>query len=266
MILRYTSLSTLAFLLAAPVGLACLRNEVVAPGPTWPAGNDAPPGASEEGTGSDVAAPAADLLVHLPLSRDLEDLSPTRASVRIVGSIRVEGGVAHFPGDNNWLELPAIPFARRAFAVAMWIEVGGTAQAYGLLEQRAANVQNQHLHLMLRGMLQPRLGFYVNDARSMTTLPRDTWVHLLFQYTGTHQQIWIDGVLDTEREAAPYEGAPTTTAVGRNPRWSNVDARDFEGRMRDLRVYGRALTLEEIGALSRDRAGSTRSDGDSPQP
>ena len=196
--------------------------------------------------------PAESLLVHLPLTNDLKDHSPSQHWVTVSGKVSLREGAAYFRGQRDWLELPHLPLNDRAFAVGFWVRLTGDHPIYGLVEQRAARGRNQHFHLMLRGQLQPRLGFYLNDVVSPVPVANGKqWTHLLFQYTGTRQQIWINGRLIVERTARPYGGTSGKTYIGRNPRWRNVPARDFEGYMSDFRIYSRFLSGEEIANLAR---------------
>ena len=72
----------------------------------------------------------------------------------------------------------------------------------------------------------------------------------LFQYTGTHQEIWINGRLICSRRAEPYKGNTGATVIGKNPGWTNIRANNFQGYMRALQIYGRALTLDEVAKLN----------------
>jgi hypothetical protein len=198
----------------------------------------------------DSAAPG-DLLLHLPLTDDLRDHSGHGHRVKVSGKVELRNGAAYFAGKEDWLELPHLGLNERPFAISMMIQVTGRHPIYGLIEQRDRNVPGRHLHVMLRGELQPHLGFYMNDALSPSSMARDLWTHLVFQYDGTHQQIWVGGRLLCQRAARPYLGTAGITAIGKSPRWSNVPARDFEGYMRQLRIFGRALSFDEIVALGR---------------
>jgi hypothetical protein len=198
-----------------------------------------------------AAQPAAlqqDLLAYLPMKSDLQDHSSQRLWVGVKGAVELKDGAAHFAGNGGWLELPNLPLDR-PFSISLWVNPEAAHPAYGLVEQREDDILNHHLHLMLRGSLQPHLGFYMNDAISPIGIASPGWTHLVFQFTGTHQQIWINGRLICERAAAPYRGVKGLTRVGRTPHWSNVPAWDFQGLMRELRIYRRALTFAEIGLL-----------------
>lgn len=191
------------------------------------------------------------LLAHLPLINDLRDLSPQHHETDTEGAVELRDGAAWFVGNGSWLELPHLSLNGSSFSIAMWIKITGGPGNYGLFEQRAASAPNQHLHLMLRGTLQPYLGFLGNDALSPMEIPTNQWTHLVFQFTGSRQEIWIDGQLVCERRASAFAGTTGLTRLGRAPRWNNVSTRDFVGAMRDLRIYRRALSRDEIARLGK---------------
>jgi hypothetical protein len=190
------------------------------------------------------------LLAHLPLTADLRDHSTNGVEVNVMGKVPIVDGAAYFGGESNWLELPYLPLNKGPFAVAMWITVTGKNPMYGLVEQRGSDSRNQWLHLMLRGAWQPFLGYYINDAVSPITIDPRKWTHLVFQHDGQRQQIWIDGAPVVFRKCEPYGGSAGVTCIGKSPRWSNVPSKDFEGFMRDVRIYRRALEPAEIPELS----------------
>ncbi len=188
------------------------------------------------------------LSLHLPLQKDFADISSRKQSIEMQGNVIIRDGAAFFPGKGSWLEVPT-QVLNKPFAVSMWIKVIGNKSMYGLVEQFDKDVRNQHFHLMLRGKLQPYLGFYVNDAIAPVSMKTAAWTHLVFQYNGTHQQIWIDGRLLCERKAKHFDGSNGVMRVGKSARWTNVPSHDFEGFMREFRVYSRALSASEIAEL-----------------
>ena len=188
------------------------------------------------------------LLAHLPLKKDLLDHSSNHLSVSVTGNVAIVEGAAQF-GGSDWLQLPFIDLHERAFAIALWVKVTGRNPMYGLLEQRGAAGRNRWLHLMLRGSWQPFLGQSLNDAVSPAGLAPNEWTHLVFQHDGQRQQIWINGELIVARQGERYAGTSGATCVGRSPLWSNVPSKHFEGLMRDVRIYGRALSADEIVSL-----------------
>lgn len=190
------------------------------------------------------------LLAHLPLTGDLRDHSTNNVPVSVIGQVEIVDGAAWFGSQTNWLELPYLPLNKGPFAVALWINVTGRNPMYGLLEQQGSSRRNEWLHLMLRGAWQPFLGHFLNDAVSPLMINPQRWTHLVFQHDGQRQQIWIDGAPVVFRKCEPYGGSSGLTCLGKSPRWTNVPSKDFEGFMREVRIYGRALRPEEIGALA----------------
>lgn len=197
-----------------------------------------------------AANAAADpgLLLYLPLAENLNDHSGNGHPIINQTNVRIQNGAAYFDGLTNWLEAPNLPLNSGPFAISMWIKPTGKHPMYGLLEQKDANKNNRWLHVMLRGGRQPYLGFYINDAISPEDVPVNDWTHLVFQYSGKRQEIWVNGQFLCARDSRAYGGKGGTLRIGYSPRWNNVPSRDFEGYLRELRIYNRALTETEIQA------------------
>ncbi|EEF57126.1 LamG domain-containing protein [Pedosphaera parvula] len=190
------------------------------------------------------------LLAYLPLKQDLLNHSVAKLKIKRHGTVELRDGAAYFDGKESWLDIPHIDLSGRPFAVSMWIKITGSKPMYGLVAQRGDNTPNQWLHLMLRGGRQPYLGFLVNDAISPRDIALNTWAHLVFQYNDGNQEIWVDGQLLCARKSIAYEGKKGPTAIGKSPNWNNVPSKNFEGYIRDVRFYGRALAPNEILTLN----------------
>lgn len=192
-------------------------------------------------------APAPPVL-RLPLERDLNDAAGRAVVVRHRG-ITFRDGAAWFDGQDSELVLPAQPLARKPFAIAFWVKFDGEAAGWGLVAQKSANARNQQLHLVIRDH-KPRLGFYGNDLQSsVAVVPGRDWTHLVFEYTGDEQRIWVNGRAAGNRTARPFLGTGGEFIIGRAPRWANVPALDFRGGLRDFRLYDRALDAREVATL-----------------
>lgn len=189
------------------------------------------------------------LMAYLPLRADLTDHSDAKVPVKANGKVVLQYGGAYFDGRGAMLELPHLNFANHPFAISLWVKVEGDNTMYGLVEQRDDNRWNRWLHLMLRGGRHPYIGFYINDAMSPEDIRAADWCHLVFQYTGTRQELWTDGRLLCARKAKPYEGTKGGTIIGKSPLWSNVPSKDYEGYMREIRIYDHALSAVEIVTL-----------------
>lgn len=190
-----------------------------------------------------------DLAAYLPMRSDLADHSEAKNPVKTAGAVMLRNSAAYFDGQDASLELLHIDFANRPFAVSLWIKVMGKNPMYGLLQQEDESTFNHWLHLMLRGGRQPYLGFMMDDAISPQDIPAETWTHLAFVYTGARQELWVNGRLLCARNAPAYEGTNGATIIAGSPRWNNVPSKDFEGYMRELRIYRRALSATEVVEL-----------------
>lgn len=196
-----------------------------------------------------ITAIANHLLLYLPLSTSLDDHSSHHLESESTGSVTVHDGAAYFPGDS-FLTLPHIALENRPFAVAVWIKPEGDIVGYGIVEQVEGG-PGKHLHILMRDPDKPYFGFYLNDLRSPLSIRSEMgWTHLAFIFTGTHQQIWINGMMVVERNSDPYQGVKGETRVGKAPMWNNVPSACFKGAMRDLRIYDMALSPQQIRLLA----------------
>ena len=106
---------------------------------------------------------------------------------------------------------------------------------------------------MFREPNMPRIGFYLNDLQAPQHMQSDVWTHLVFQFTGTNLEIWLNGKRVAEQESEAYLGKSGATLIGHAPHWNNVPSSTFQGFMRDVRIYNVALDEEQIRVLSAAR-------------
>ena len=147
--------------------------------------------------------------------------------------------VLSLDGDGDYVEAPHIDFTG-IFTVEVQILIGEFLHGdNGILGQESGpHVQNMALHLIIRNR-KPYLGFLGNDVASQTVLEANKWYHIVFQYTGSEQRIYINGQLDAYRETTPYENTEGVTKIGYSRGF-------FRGLMDEVRVWDVARTQEEI--------------------
>jgi hypothetical protein len=86
------------------------------------------------------------------------------------------------------------------------------------------------------------------DADLDTWLPsQDSWYHIAGTYDGTVMQLFVNGWLAAQQEASLLM---TNTYPGPLFIGSKPDSNFFDGDIDDVRIYGRALTAEEIQNLA----------------
>jgi tetratricopeptide (TPR) repeat protein len=206
-------------------------------------------------TADDVTPqPGADLseglLAWLPMTADLNDHSPANLPVTVHGSVRMENGVARFPGDGNFLELPHVPLGRREFSISFWMKSDATNEWFSLFSLKEANRCHRALWLQLRAFNELYLGFFRDDVVAPLAVPdRAQWNHVVVQYSRFRQSLWLNGRQLVERYAHPLQMGSGPFRIGAfPPDWGGHH--EFHGWMRDFRIYGRALHHTEIHELA----------------
>ena len=194
------------------------------------------------------------LVLHLKLEKGLTDSSSKNHGTKIIGDVKIEEGEgAIFDGDGDCIELAAFDMADKSFAVLMWIKVTGEFGPHGVFQQKSAGKKREWLHFVLRNPMNPYLGFYMQDTWSDSMIRKiDGWRHVVVQYRRDKgiAEIWLDGVLDATKRRESFLGKSGTFQIGKAPSWGNVPMSDFQGILRDFRIYDRSLTEFEIGALA----------------
>jgi len=196
------------------------------------------------------------LLVWLPLDGEARDYSENQYPVTLNGDVQVTDEGALFDGEGDFLTLPHQPLDQRPFAIAMWVKLEGDAPTFGLLEQLSPGGLGKHLHVQLR-QGKPFLSYYSVNTYAENVLSREQgWTHLVVQLqtkdVGPFSQIWINGELDASRNTSFYTGTMGDFVIGKTKQWSNVPSSDWEGLIRDFRIYGRALSGHEIRTLAKE--------------
>lgn len=88
-----------------------------------------------------------------------------------------------------------------------------------------------------------------HDDQNNTDLPLRTWTHIAVTTDGTNARYYINGRLDTTNAYAfTPQSSPCSWGIGY---MNGGNARFFDGKIDDVRIYKRTLSPEEISALAR---------------
>src|SRR6185436_2615376 len=186
---------------------------------------------------------------------ELHDLGPSQAW--IPGAV---GGALEL-GFEGWLECPQPDLPRRssaALTVAMWVRRAGNPHMNHALAMRPADNGRQNYFYF---------GFSGDELRVSSSgwggalgarFPREAtgrWEHVAFTYDAEHSvKLFIGGLEVARRTATPRMfGAvhqPLRVGAGLVGEKRARPGQRFEGAIDELLVYERALTGEEIRALS----------------
>lgn len=164
------------------------------------------------------------------------------------------GGALTFDGVNDWVTVPdnnaldlttgmtleAWVYPTAAGSAPFWrnvmIKERSGGESYNLYAADGANVPVAYV--VRAAQTNTPL-----DAKGTTGLPLNTWSHLAVTYDGANLRLYVNG---TQVGTRAVSGALVTTTgplrIGGNSIWGEY----FQGRIDEIRIYNRALTVAEL--------------------
>jgi len=175
------------------------------------------------------------------------------------GAAWVDGvhGQAIDLGTKGWLECPQ-PAARAgvpvAVSVSAWVKRARTKHGSVIASRYLGPPDENFFHFAFAG---DSLRVWSGTWRGWTTKPvrglEQDWIHVAFTHAGSSTRLFINGALVAHHENQAVRGAGTATrplligaSVHRGEIWQHLD-----GAVDEVRIYDRALSDDEIEALSR---------------
>jgi hypothetical protein len=126
-----------------------------------------------------------------------------------------------------------------AFTAAAWIRPDTPGSGTNVVFGRGSSGTGAMHHGLQSG--EAFLGMDGNNLAGNLSIESGQWYHVTYQYDGTNQNIYVNGILDATRAAANTT-ADGDALVGRA--WASSNA--FDGRLDDVVIFGGALTQGEI--------------------
>jgi RNA polymerase sigma-70 factor (ECF subfamily) len=163
-------------------------------------------------------------------------------------------------GFNGWLDCPQPPLPPRrtaALTVAVWVKRSGTPPMHRALAMRPMGVGrgNYFFFGFVGDSLTVSSSGWSGRLNAPFAEPPGRWVHVAFTHDSEHLlKLYIHGVEVARRRtsARRFGAVEGSLLVGAGLEGSARDrvGQRFEGALDELRVYERALTDAEIGALA----------------
>jgi hypothetical protein len=221
-----------------------------------------------------LSVPVSGLVLHYPMETlsqgTITDASPSAlhghvvpgsGTVRLVTSLAGYGRALQLTGTHHqYVDVPrSTVLDVNTYTLSAWVRYTGIRndQTFGrweVLEKAGAYWMNVRTNGLVRVG-----GFFGGCANanwqyfdSTRTLPVNTWKHVTATYDGSWLRVYIDG---RAAGAKPVSGRtcvnaePLAVGAKNNPTKGLLEA-FWDGRLDDVRVYTRALTLTEIGQLA----------------
>ena len=206
------------------------------------------------------------LVAHYTFSGDANDETTYANDGEVFGATLVEDrfGVANsayeFDGVDNYILVPQSTSLNTAdyLTLSFWLTVPEfvTSGEYYLVSHGSWDGRWK-VSLPSHGKTVLTTKVADGDISDMDSdpevLPLDTWTHVVMVHDGTNNDIYFNGILAATKERAGTlaSGNTDSLTIGReSTKWGNY----FKGRFDDIRIYNRALTAEEIGALHEDES------------
>ena len=203
------------------------------------------------------------LAAYYPLDGDTRDAGPQGRHGRLVGEKAYEPGVRgqalRFGMEGAWFVDIGKQVRFSAFTLSVWIR----ADRKGHHEHRTVisrlhnrephRGRNFELYLERNGAVSVIIpdGKAWRTMRSRRTVEADRWHYLVLVYDGKDATLWMDGKTDARQQLPGYAESKVPIHIGSRPWNSQGPAFMFDGLIDEVRIYGRALSKNEILRLYR---------------
>ena len=234
----------------------------------------APVAAAGPGAAVGPPAPQRSLVLHYPMETLAQGLVVDASGNALNGQVRAQAGapklVTSLAGYGKALQLTGVQHqyvdvSRSAlldvntYTLSAWVRTTGvendkTLGRWEVLEKAGAYWMNVRTNGLVRAG-----GFYGGCANpnwqfldSTTAVPVGRWTHLATTYDGTWLRIFINGRQRGARQISGrtcVSGEPLAVGAKNNPTKGLLEA-FWDGRLDDVRIYGRALTPDELRQLA----------------
>jgi hypothetical protein len=164
------------------------------------------------------------------------------------------GSGVSFDGTNDYITLPIFNASGSGFTISTWVRTSSFPSSVDQRFVSKATGTAEQAHDWMLGLAGNRLRFRLKTNGMTTTLiassgdvPLNTWYHATATYDGTRMRLYLNGseVGFVAKTGAVAASSNVPHNLGRNPDGSN----HMHGALDDVRIYNRALTPAEIGAL-----------------
>ncbi len=233
-----------------------------------------PVAGSSNGASAALAVPTNGLVLHYAMGTlsqgTITDGSPSAlhgqvvaasGAARLVNSLAGYGRALELTGSQQqYVDVPTSPVLDLdAYTLSAWVRYTGIQndQTFGrweVLEKAGAYWMNVRTSGLVRvggfygGCLNANW-LYLDSTRA---LPVNRWRHVAATYDGTWLRVYIDGRAAGAMRVSGrtcVSGEPLAVGAKNNPSKGLLEA-FWDGRLDEVRIYRRALTLTEIGQLA----------------
>ncbi len=164
------------------------------------------------------------------------------------------GGALDFDGNDDFVSINSFNIGGNQLSLAAWIRADDFDTADARVISKATGVGEQDHIWMLStvsdGGIKPRFrlktGSTTHTLVGTQTLSANTWYHIAAIYDGSNMRLYIDGIeKGSMHKTGNIANSSAGIRIGDNP----IEDRHFDGKIDDVNLYSKALSLVEITAL-----------------
>lgn len=162
---------------------------------------------------------------------------------------------ADFDGTNDAVDLGGYDLSGEEMTITFWFRADDFGTSDARFISKADGSSDADHYWMVSTLNSTRLRFRLKTGGNTTTLSTNTgeieagtWYHVAAVYDGAQMRIYKNGaqITSTAKTGAINQNSGIPVSIGNQPASADGGARPFDGLLDDLRLYGRALTMEEI--------------------
>ena len=160
------------------------------------------------------------------------------------GSLQFVGtGSTSFDGDNDYVDIgtPSQLDVGDVVTMSAWIKSNDTS-AYKWIYQYGEHASTKDRSLVIDSNDKAVFYVYGTNATSTTSVTDGKWHHLVGTLDGVSSKIYVDGVLEDTETPTLANYTYSSVLIGKN----NAGSYHFEGSIKNVAVWSRALTATEV--------------------
>jgi hypothetical protein len=160
------------------------------------------------------------------------------------------GSALAFNGVDNWVTVAAAPSLDLTTGLTLeaWVYPIGTRRGWYTILMKEQLDHYVYCLLTHDETDRPFAGVFIKWGEVLSSdvgLPVDTWTHLATTYDGIMQRLYLNGVEVARRlQTGSIQSSSMPLRIGGNSVWGEY----FQGRIDEVRIYNKALTVSEIRA------------------
>lgn len=205
------------------------------------------------------------LLAYYPMDGNTEDYSGRRRHALNFGAAPVAGrsgaqqSAYAFNGSSAYMDTPVDSNLPR-LTISAWFRADSTSGERSIVD---SDIGGNYGHSLILGYWNGDntldVQYHNGSFDSGWSPSTGAWHHAVAVYEPGLVTLYVDGTLKGQWG---YSGAAPDGSNFRIGRHNATDPQWFKGGIDDVRIYDRALSGEEVGALYQQEIGSIDSDGD----